>query len=79
MEKMDGLEVSNYLEDKPEKRPEIGMKCPACDGVFELRLWELGYLYCEDCGGHPAMKCPKCEEQQDLIFHDPEVVRPEAG
>lgn len=27
---------------------------------------------CEDCGSHPAAKCPDCGEVIDLIYHEME-------
>jgi hypothetical protein len=29
---------------------------------------------CDDCGSHPAARCPHCEEDVDLVFNEPELM-----
>ena len=47
------------------------MKCPECK--YELTEEEASkddcWVGCEDCGEHPAVKCPKCEELIDVIYN----------
>lgn len=45
-------------------------KCPKC-GVYALgSLWEECEPSCEDCGSHPGIRCPDCDEDIDLIMYD---------
>ncbi len=44
-------------------------------GVEDTGLGYTGIheVDCEDCGSHPAAKCPHCDEFIDLVMQDPFV------
>ena len=45
-------------------------KCPQC-GEWSLESeWSEAEVYCEDCGSHPAARCPKCDEDADTVMCD---------
>jgi ribosomal protein S27E len=43
------------------------VKCPSCLETSPATEWEDTDIYCEDCGDHAAVRCPKCEEVFDTI------------
>lgn len=42
--------------------------CPECREDSPLAAWVEGEAYCELCGSHPTMVCPKCGEGQDHVW-----------
>lgn len=42
--------------------------CPECNEPSQLADWREGSSYCEDCGDHSAMVCPKCEHHVDHVW-----------
>lgn len=47
-------------------------QCPECKEVSDSTLWEETEVGCEDCGSHPALRCPKCDTGIDMIFYNTE-------
>ncbi len=47
--------------------PEDIVTCPVCNLEDLGKDWEETEVGCEDCGSHPAIKCPNCEEKFDHI------------
>lgn len=45
------------------------MKCPACNKTSAPERWEASEVPCEDCGSHPAVRCPECGEPIDTVMH----------
>ena len=43
------------------------VECPGCHEPSALREWVDTEVYCEDCGSHSAMGCPKCDEEFDHV------------
>lgn len=50
--------------------PELGYVCPECEVWSPVASWREGEVCCEDCGTHPSMVCPACENQTDTVFTD---------
>lgn len=46
------------------------MKCPHCAEESSYDTWEETEVGCEDCGTHPAVRCPACGEAVDAIYND---------
>lgn len=46
------------------------VRCPDCKEWSPLAEWNESEVFCEDCGDHAAMQCPKCEERFDHV-HGP--------
>ena len=44
--------------------------CPKCDVTSPFNDFMPVLLGCEDCGDHPGVLCPSCNEEIDLIFYD---------
>ena len=59
--------------DEPTEGCEL--KCPTCGEFSAHTLWYESEIYCETCGEHVALSCPKCRGQIDMIYHDPIEVR----
>ncbi len=59
---------------------ESEVKCNECGEFSPLSDWTEGYVGCEDCGDHDAMRCPRveCEHCEDHVYSDrkPMEVRP---
>lgn len=49
--------------------------CSSCKEATALSEWLEGSVYCEDCGEHTAMVCPKCREPFDHVYAAPFAVR----
>lgn len=47
------------------------IKCHECNEFSPHGDWIDTEVYCEDCGSHPAIKCPKCHAIEDYVWHDP--------
>ncbi len=62
---LDALCVFSF-DVKPKEGCEI--HCPECGEWSSHHDWEEAELYCDICGGHIAMKCPKCDEVFDSVF-----------
>ena len=43
------------------------IKCHECKEVSSISEWTESEVYCELCGEHSAIKCPKCDERFDMI------------
>lgn len=46
--------------------------CPRCTKWFEPNNKEHE-AYCEDCGSHLAVECPKCKEIVDLVYAETRI------
>lgn len=44
--------------------------CLVCEKTSPEDQWGEIDMPCEDCGDHPGVKCPQCEEVFDMIFDD---------
>jgi len=42
--------------------------CSECQEASPLREWKEDTVYCEDCGDHLAMGCPRCDYLFDHVF-----------
>lgn len=42
--------------------------CSECKEASPLREWTEGSVFCEDCGDHLAMECPRCEWRFDHVY-----------
>jgi len=45
------------------------VKCQFCGKLSDNQDWEETTIFCEDCGEHPAIRCPKCDEVVDLVMN----------
>jgi hypothetical protein len=55
--------------NSPLREPVLEwFNCPYCGHVFGSPDNRETVVGCEDCGSHPAVQCPACEEYIDLIF-----------
>ena len=52
-----------------EPNPKTVYRCPEC-GEESSGWTATDYIWCEDCGSHSGMVCPKCEWGVDLIYND---------
>lgn len=50
------------------------IECPECKEASPLSEWQESEVYCEDCGSHAAMMCPKCEERFDHVYQEVDFV-----
>lgn len=41
--------------------------CPECNEESPEEDWQETEVGCEDCGSHPAIRCPKCGEAFDAV------------
>lgn len=48
------------------------LQCPSCKVVGMGSAWTETEVGCEDCGSHPAIKCPFCEECVDWVYTSPD-------
>lgn len=53
------------FEPKVQKNSEI--LCPECDSWSHYSEWELGFIDCELCGEHDAIRCPECFYGVDFL------------
>lgn len=53
------------------------LRCPSCGEWSPAEEWGEREVYCEDCGTHPALECPLCEERVDTVYRDPESDDPD--
>jgi hypothetical protein len=42
--------------------------CPECEDKSPTSEWPDCDVYCEDCGEHVAVMCPRCEERFDCVW-----------
>jgi hypothetical protein len=49
------------------------MICPNCK--LDSPEWIKSEVYCEDCGDHPAVRCPKCEETYDHVWGEDALLK----
>jgi hypothetical protein len=49
--------------------------CPNCQGIAKAELFTETEKGCDDCGSHPALLCPVCDEPIDMIYHDTEEMQ----
>jgi len=64
---IDALCVFSF-DVKPKEGCEI--HCPECNEWSSHYDWEESETYCDICGSHVAMVCPKCGEVFDSVFCD---------
>lgn len=64
----DIVETNIFGSDKI--RDDTLIECPLCDVASPAKDWEESEVGCESCGGHPALRCPDCDESVDTIFWD---------
>jgi hypothetical protein len=43
------------------------IECPECEESSALRSWTIGAIYCDLCGEHDAIWCPKCHQPIDSV------------
>ena len=53
---------SHEIDEKSE------IECSECKEYSNIQQWTDGYAYCEDCGDHNAIVCPKCDWPIDHIW-----------
>ncbi|ARO54044.1 hypothetical protein B2G69_07725 [Methylorubrum zatmanii] len=58
------------IERRPDPKAELGYVCPECKAWSHISQWRETEVGCEDCGDHPALRCPECEEDIDTVFTD---------
>lgn len=44
--------------------------CPHCGVPSGGKDWTYYEPYCEDCGNHNGVICPKCNEGVDSVYYD---------
>lgn len=49
--------------------PKQEIKCPHCGEWSDEEAWKESEVGCEDCGSHPSLICPKCEEHTDCVIN----------
>lgn len=68
------MSIKNIPIDDESKRLIVEMIdpriCPMCSIASPLNAFVPILLGCEDCGDHPGVICPSCNEEIDLIFYD---------
>ena len=67
---MDKIKVTVPPPTVPPGPPDnkILRKCPDCGVESLVSEWEETEVFCEDCGSHPASRCPRCDEVFDEIY-----------
>ncbi len=58
----------------PKRNPkwdDFRLECPKC-GLKETddKNFIDTEVYCEDCGSHPAIRCPKCGDTHSRVWED---------
>lgn len=48
------------------------LRCKECGEVSFRKEWDDTEVGCEDCGSHPAIRCPKCGDDIDTIYLRPD-------
>lgn len=43
-------------------------KCPWCKETTPDREWEDASFWCDRCGEHAGVECPKCGARFDLVY-----------
>lgn len=61
------IDLGWYTEKDYDENTII--KCPECNEWTSIKEWKEGETYCEDCGSHYGIICPKCEEIFDHVWH----------
>jgi ribosomal protein S27E len=46
----------------------LNVKCPECGETSPATEWEDTYVYCELCGDHAGIRCPKCSEAFEHVW-----------
>lgn len=47
------------LDGGPLDMPGVKIECPECKEFHDASEWSSYEVYCESCGGHPLINCPK--------------------
>jgi len=55
---------------EPELQEKSEVLCPECKEWSDISDWSEGSVFCELCGEHATMVCPKCEEQFDHVGYE---------
>lgn len=51
------------------------IQCPECKEWSNHNDWIESSVYCELCGDHSAIQCPKCDERFDHVWSPKFIVR----
>lgn len=62
-----------FTPRKPTERDEI--QCHECNAWSPATEWSETYVYCEACGDHDAIQCPRCDYPHDHVHCDTFNVR----
>lgn len=59
--------MSGYQVDPEDTEP---CWCRKCGATTVMNTWRNTEVGCEDCGSHPAIACPECDEIYDMIHNN---------
>ena len=64
------MKISDFDSFRIDPEPIEGceIKCPECGEWSFHTEWRATEVYCEDCGTHEAMRCPKCQDDIDNVW-----------
>ena len=61
-----------YFDFTQELTDNSQIKCPECKEWSLATEWKHIPVYCNVCGDHPGILCPKCDELFDHVWDDEE-------
>lgn len=65
---MDANYANTMFSFEPEATDDCEILCSECDQWSPISEWEECSTFCEDCGDHYGMQCPKCHRDQDAVW-----------
>ena len=77
-EKIEARDILECLwNEKKSFDKETIVKCPECKELVKVSDFIETESYCEDCGSHLAIECPKCSAIFDIIWSEEDFSIPE--
>jgi DNA-directed RNA polymerase subunit RPC12/RpoP len=67
------MKIDDFLwfwKFNPEIEEGSEIKCNECGAWSPHVEWAETEVYCEDCGEHAAIECPKCGMSHDHVWSD---------
>ena len=65
---MDIIELNTWWKFNPPDLTEGDeIQCPECRQFSSHKDWNEGEIFCEECGEHFAVVCPKCNKAYDSV------------
>jgi hypothetical protein len=62
------VDYFEFFNIKPELKEGDEIQCKDCEEWVSHNEWLSTVEYCETCGTHEAIKCPKCGGVFDMVW-----------